>query len=123
VLIEPARVNVDEDDSMYVNWWDNPTNPDSWHKHQVGSAASLFEAACQDNQLQLLHLLGDALTPYVYILEQHTLSAGKTQSTELRGFHTEAAAQRAVHAIWLHVSDHVGNLRLQKHSSPIGCAV
>lgn len=20
---------------MYVNWWDNPTNPDSWHKHQV----------------------------------------------------------------------------------------
>lgn len=25
----------DEDDSMYVNWWDNPTNPDSWHKHQL----------------------------------------------------------------------------------------
>eukprot|EP00775_Hariotina_reticulata_P006253 gene6253-6491_t len=26
----------DEDPSMYVNWWDNPTNPDSWHKHQGG---------------------------------------------------------------------------------------
>jgi hypothetical protein len=24
---------------MYVNWWDNPTNPDSWHKHQVRTAA------------------------------------------------------------------------------------
>ncbi|KIZ02379.1 hypothetical protein MNEG_5576 [Monoraphidium neglectum] len=25
----------DEDDSMFVNWWDNPTNPDVWHKHQA----------------------------------------------------------------------------------------
>lgn len=25
----------DEDESMYVNWWDNPTNPDAWHKHQL----------------------------------------------------------------------------------------
>jgi hypothetical protein len=23
---------------MFVNWWDNPTNPDSWHKHQVQCA-------------------------------------------------------------------------------------
>jgi hypothetical protein len=21
---------------MFCNWWDNPTNPDVWHKHQVG---------------------------------------------------------------------------------------
>jgi hypothetical protein len=34
---------------MYVNWWDNPTNPDSWHKHQVGCAAAVLEAGCQDN--------------------------------------------------------------------------
>jgi hypothetical protein len=25
----------DEDESMFVNWWDNPTNPDLWHKHQL----------------------------------------------------------------------------------------
>lgn len=26
----------DEPDHLFVNWWDNPYNPDSWHKHQVG---------------------------------------------------------------------------------------
>jgi hypothetical protein len=25
----------DEDESLYVNWWDNPYNPDLWKKHQV----------------------------------------------------------------------------------------
>jgi hypothetical protein len=20
---------------MFINWWDNPMNPDAWHKHQV----------------------------------------------------------------------------------------
>ena len=33
-----ARQNTkkdDEPDDMFVNWWDNPTNPDSWFKHQV----------------------------------------------------------------------------------------
>jgi len=25
----------DEPDSNFVNWWDNPKNPDLWHKHQL----------------------------------------------------------------------------------------
>lgn len=25
----------DIDDSMFVNWWDNPMNPDAWHKHHL----------------------------------------------------------------------------------------
>lgn len=29
----------DEDPNMFVNWWDNPTNPDIWHKHQVCDGA------------------------------------------------------------------------------------
>jgi hypothetical protein len=39
LIIVELMLNSDEDDSMYVNWWDNPTNPDSWHKHQVRAAA------------------------------------------------------------------------------------
>jgi hypothetical protein len=58
---------------MYVNWWDNPTNPDSWHKHQVRSAAAVFEAACQDKPLQLLYLLGDALIHTYDIKQAHTV--------------------------------------------------
>jgi hypothetical protein len=29
---------------MFVNWWDNPTNPDSWHKHQVGAGPAAWAA-------------------------------------------------------------------------------
>lgn len=35
----------DEDPSMYVNWWDNPTNPDLWHKHQLAWWGVAFWAA------------------------------------------------------------------------------
>jgi len=24
---------------MFINWWDNPMNPDAWHKHQVSQPA------------------------------------------------------------------------------------
>lgn len=35
---------------MYVNWWDNPTNPDSWHKHQVCTAAAAAFSTCNRHQ-------------------------------------------------------------------------
>lgn len=37
----------DEDESMYVNWWDAPTNPDAWHKHQVRAHTQLEGARGQ----------------------------------------------------------------------------
>jgi hypothetical protein len=88
---------------MYVNWWDNPTNPDSWHKHQVGDAAAVRKAACQDKQLQLLHLSGGALAPYADICS--TLSAGKTQSNSAARLSSkEQQRHSAVRVILLHVA-------------------
>ncbi len=31
---------------MFVNWWDNPTNPDIWHKHQVQRALTMAAGGC-----------------------------------------------------------------------------
>ena len=29
----------DEDEALYVNWWDAPTNPGIWHRHHVSFAS------------------------------------------------------------------------------------
>lgn len=41
----------DEDESMYVNWWDNPTNPDLWHKHQVFYTSFSSSSGCTSLKL------------------------------------------------------------------------
>jgi hypothetical protein len=40
---------------MFVNWWDNPTNPDSWFKHQVRLLCA-FVRACVGLRSQRLSL-------------------------------------------------------------------
>jgi hypothetical protein len=32
---------------MFVNWWDNPMNPDAWHKHQVSVRNHRHGRSCQ----------------------------------------------------------------------------
>lgn len=34
----------DEDPSLFSNWWDAPTNPDSWHRHHLAWWAAAFWA-------------------------------------------------------------------------------
>lgn len=44
---------------MFCNWWDNPTNPDSWHKHQVRSS-STSSATSSSSSIRQWHQLAAA---------------------------------------------------------------
>lgn len=40
---------------MFVNWWDNPTKPDLWHKHQVRPWRPCGEVDGHAQQRAVLH--------------------------------------------------------------------
>jgi hypothetical protein len=51
----------DDDDHLYVNWWDAPSNPDAWHKHHVSrqphfSAPTFCALAHKQDSMSILPL-------------------------------------------------------------------